>query len=139
MTPTQLLAELHRRGIRVRVTGDGRLRLTGPTEAAITPALRDEVVSQRQGLVALLAAEVGGPIDAATGARPVSPDTPAAAAPPVGASGLRRWLLWGGLAVVGVVLGAAYLVGRGAASAPEAPSPAPVPAAWPYRGQSWGW
>lgn len=139
MTPTELLAELHRRGISVHLTDAGHLRLTGPTEAALTPALLDEVKAQRRELVALLVAENGGPIDAGSGARPVSPDTPAAAAPPVGASGLLGWLLWAGLAAVGVVLGAGYLVGRAAASAPEAPSPAPMAAAWPYRGQSWDW
>ena len=139
MTPRELLAELHRRGISVHVTDDGHVRLTGPVEAALTPALRSEVVSQRQGLVLLLGAEDGGPADAATVERPVSPDTPAAAAPPGGSSGLLGWLLWGGLAALGVGLGAAHLLGRPAASAPAAPSPAPLPGGWPYTGQRWVW
>ena len=142
MTPTQLLAELHRRGINVRVTGDGRLRLTGTTEAALTPALRNEVEAARQELVALLASEVGRPAEAASGAHPVllDPALPANTPSADNSSGLPGWLVWGGLAVaVGVVLGAAYLLGRPAAAAPEAPSPAPLPTAWPYNGwQSWG-
>jgi hypothetical protein len=125
----------------VHLTGDGHLRLTGSTEAALTPALRGEVEAARQELVALLASEVGRPADAATGAHPVllDPAAPATTSLADNSSGLPGWLVWGGLAVVVAALGAAYLLGRAAASAPEAPSPAPLPAAWPYGGQSWNW
>jgi TubC N-terminal docking domain len=137
VTAIELLAELHRRGITVGATGDGRLRLTGPAEAALTPALRRNVEALRRELVALLAAEVGGPTDAATAARP--PDAAAPVLPAQGSSELSGSFVWSGLAVVVAVLGAAYLIGRtSAAPAPEAPPPAPM-SAWPYSGQSWDW
>lgn len=140
MTPTELLVELHRCGITVHTTGDGHLRLTGATEAALTPALRDEVATQRPALAALLAPPVSGPAEDGTAVRPVSLDTAAPAPPADSSSGLPGWLVWGGLVVVAAILGVAYLLARPAGAAvPEAPSPAPPPAAWPYSGQSWYW
>jgi hypothetical protein len=139
MTPTELLAELHQRGISLRVTDDGHLRLTGPAEAALTPALRAEAETARQALAALLTPEVGGSGEFATAVHPALPDTDALALPADGRQGLPGWLLWAGLAVVAAILGAAYLLGRQAAPAAKAPSSAPLPATWPYSGQSWGW
>jgi hypothetical protein len=140
VTPAELLAELHQRGIEVHLTSDGHLRLTGPAQAALTPALRGDVATQRPALVALLAPEVAEPADAGTDARPVSQDRAESALPAEGSSGAPGWLLWGGLAVVVVVLGAAYRLARPApAPAPEAPSPAALPATWPYSGQRWNW
>ena len=55
MSPTELLAELHRHGITVGVTSDGRLRLSGTSEAALGPVLRAAVQAQRAELLALLA------------------------------------------------------------------------------------
>jgi hypothetical protein len=139
MTPTELLAELHRREIAVHVTDDGHLRLTGPAEAALTPALRAEVEAQHQALVTLLAPPQGGSGDARTVARPSLRD-PAVSAPPAdGTSAVPGWLPWVGLAVVAAILGAAYLLGRPDAPAPPAPSPASAYAGWPYGGQSWNW
>ena len=138
MTPGELLAELHQRGITVDVADDGHLRLTGPAEAALTPALRDEVVARRLALVALLGPAIVGQTEAGTAVRPVPLDTAASAPPAGGSSGLPGWLRWCGLAVVAIV-GVVYLVGRAAAPAPEAAAPAPLPATWPYSGQSWSW
>ena len=129
MSPAELLAELHRRGIAVHRTDDDHLRLTGPAEAALTPALRAEVEAQREALVTLLAPPLSGSGDGASAA---APDAPSA-----GASALPGWLLAGALAAVAAALGATYWVTRPAAPAPQVPSPAPLPAGWPYGGQSW--
>jgi hypothetical protein len=139
VTPTELLAELHRRGIAVRATRDGHLRLTGASEAALTPALRRDVEAQRSDLVALLAREGSGPTDAGTAMRPLPQDTAAPAPPPVdrlpgsertappaeGSSEVPGWLAWGGIAALtAAVLGVVYLIGRpSAAPQPEAPPP----------------
>lgn len=119
MTPTELLAELHRRGITVRATGDGHLRLTGASEAALTPALRRDVEAQRLELVALLAPE---------GSERTAP-------PGEGSSEVPDWLAWGGIAALVAVV-VVYLIGRpSAAPPPEAPPP---PVGWSYDGwQSW--
>ena len=128
MTPTELLAELHRRGIAVHRSDDDHLRLTAPAEAALTPALRAEVEAQREALVTLLAPPLSGSGDGTTAAAPDAQET--------GASALPGWL-WGALALVVAVAGATYWFTRPAAPAPQVPSPAPLPAGWPYGGQSW--
>ncbi len=153
MSPADLLAELHGRGIAVRATSDGHLRLTGAAEAALTPALRRAVAAQRPELVALLATEGSGRAGAASALHPLPPDAAAPrpqpadqhpsgeqTAPPGEArSRVSGWLGWGLAGLAAAALAVAYLIGRPSEAAQdEAPAPSPVPG-WPYTGwQSWG-
>ncbi len=56
-----------------------------------------------------------------------------------GRATVRAWLVGGALVALGVgFLALRARVARTAAPAPPAASP-PLPAAWPYNGQTWGW
>ena len=125
MNAADLLAELGRQGIAVAATPDRHLRLTGSSEAALTPELRAAVEAARAALLVLLAASADGVSGATTASRSTDP------------SGVPDGFGWavGGATVV-VLIGAAYVFWR-TSQAPARPTPpsALLPrGGWPYIG-----
>ena len=155
MTASDLLERLLERGISLSATADGRLRLTGGSEAALTPQLRGEVQAQRAELLTLLTTpnEKGVRLSSRpAGAErpPAQPPLPASATTVVGPpvkpgppaeseveierpmSTGSKWVL--ALGIVGFI-GLLEVAGRGAAPAPSPDLAGPGV----VLGQPWPW
>jgi hypothetical protein len=127
MNAAILLAELRRRGITAQVTPDGRLRLTGPSEDALSPELRQKVAAQRADLLALLRTRAEGQGETAR----TQPDESDGTIP--------AWLGWVAAVVGAILLVGSYLAARAPAPTVRQPTAPPPPPAFPLGGPYDSW